>query len=185
MLNYYYSQCFAKYTTVIFSQKKIYNYFQMIREIHTVNHRKPNSANFKILHKASKLILIFTKFFTFLCCFVGAVIIISPIPIYIVTGERTDIFPLYVPFFDEKAQYEYWGAMVIQFAYMAFGALGIVCSDLLFIVPVLYMLPLVEVFRARVKELNDLLVLGEKAQNSEMVYLCLKNIVKMHQEICV
>lgn len=176
-------QCVAKYVTVIWYRVTIYNYFEMIRKIHVANNRNPDSKNFEILTRASNMIKLVAITFTWLCIFVGSVIILSPVPQYLIKGERTDIFPLYVPFFDETAYYGYFGSLAIQFFYIMLGALGISCSDLLFIVPVLYLLPLVEIIQTRFEELNDLLLMGESAQNSKAVFLCLRNIIKLHQEI--
>lgn len=156
----------------------------LIRHIHYVNHNKPDSKNFSILNRASKLVLVVAKIFTWLCVFIGLVIILSPVPKYILSGELSEMFPLYVPIFDETTRYGYVGSIIFQFFYIGLGALGIACSDLLFIVPVLYLLPLVDIFRTRFDELNHLLWLGETARNSEMVYMCLRNIIQMHQEIC-
>lgn len=166
-------------------RQTIYDYFQMIRNIHVVNHGKPDSINYKILDNGSKLILLIVKSFSIMCCGTGFAIVLSPVPLYILNGELVEIYPLFFPFFDENTFYGYIGSTSCQFFYVILGSIGKTGSDLLFIVPVLYVLPLIELFRARFDELNVLLEMGDSAKNSESVYRCVRNIVQMHQEMCM
>lgn len=170
---------------MVLYQQKMVQLFKIIREINVVNQRQPDSLSCKILHRGSSQILLVVKYFTGLVMAVMIVLFLSPVASYLLTGELTDIFPLFSPFFDETTVMGYFGATCFQVIIVFSGALGIASSDVLFMVLVLNVLTLAKLFRARFDELNNLLMIGETAQNSKTVYVCLRNIIKIHQEMCL
>lgn len=177
-------QGFAKHLTVIFCHKSIYDQIIQLRNVHVANNRDILSENHAILQRSNNNLLLLVKFFFALC--IGAVgsFIIYPLPVYLITGKRLLMFPLYMPFLDEDTLVGYCGLSFLHSLWLVQSGVGLAAGDLLFALNILYVLPMVQLFRKRFEELNFFLEMGKSAQNSELVYKCLRNLVKMHQEIC-
>lgn len=168
---------------MLYYRKIILGIILQLRHIHKVNILDENSGNHQILHSASSKMLLLVNVFIWLTVCTMSFFAMYPIALYAFTGIVEPIFPMQVPFLNQTTKEGFVGMTCCHLTWLVQTGLGLAAADLLIVMLVLYVLPLVEMFRMRFKELNQILLLGKTAQESELVYQSLRNLVKMHQDI--
>lgn len=107
-----------------------------------------------------------------------------PVVLYFLTGVVEPILPMTLPYLNANTFKGFIGITGFHILWSAQTGLGLAAADVLIATLVVYTLPMVALFRRRFEELSDILNMGKKAQESEMVYQSLRNLVKMHQDMC-
>lgn len=169
----------------MFNRHELHQIIKQIRHIHLVNNDDLSSVNHKIMLDFGLKIAILVNLFLILCFVTISLFATSPIPIYIFTGDVSPIFPLYIPFLDENTVIGYCGLSFMHIIWLAQTGFGLAVADMSTAAIILYILPMVGLFRKRFEELSKILTLRKVAQDSELVYQCLRNLVKMHQDMCL
>lgn len=168
---------------MLYFREKISGLILEIRNIHEINNNDRTRVNYNILLNASSKILILVNVFLVMTVCTMLLFAIYPLGLYLVTGTKVPIIPMYMPYLDEDTIEGYMGMSFFHLSWLTQTGLGLAAADLLITSMILFILPMVELFRARFKELTGILNLGKKAQESDFVYQCLRNLVKMHQDI--
>lgn len=111
-------------------------------------------------------------------------ILLFPAILYLTTGLVEPMLPIMLPGIDMHTTSGYIILSLAHTFIIALAGFGFVASDLTFIVMTLYALPLSHLFIDHFDELNQTLKESPKVRDSKECRLFLRNIVRLHQELC-
>lgn len=108
-----------------------------------------------------------------------------PIVVYLLTGEREPIMPIFSPFFDKSTRNGYIGMSSIHITWVAQTLVGITSADIFFILSTIFVLTLVDLFENLFDQLNAALQSDKRLGDSKEVQECFNTLIQMHQDICM
>lgn len=153
-----------------------------LEEVYTANKGSNNHMNYRILRNFSRWILLVTKVVFIFFGGAFAFLIMSPLPIYLLTGKLEPIFPVHIPFVDTETTLGY----AIHFFYvllvMSSAYFGLAASEMLTIILTVHIAPLVSIFSEAIKALNEATSgpRQDAIRNSTWLRKSFRNIVLMH-----
>lgn len=106
-----------------------------------------------------------------------------PVSMYFIFGSLEIVVPIYVPGLDEEKLKDYIILLCYQVFMMVYSSFATFVADLLPMTLVLHMWPMCLIFEHMLAELSTA---AECEINRKSVELkrALKNIIRLHQEIC-
>lgn len=176
-------QGITKSHLILTKTKELQKMMNFISELHTVN--KNNYDNGRVLMKFARWNLLLTKFIVIVFAISFSVAIISPIPIYLITGNVEPMLPIHIPFVNLETRSGY----VLQSTYVFFLIVSAYCgttaSELLLIMLTIQLAPMANIFDKAINGLNE--ATGGKRQeaikNSTWLRESVRKICLMHKEI--
>lgn len=165
--------------------KQLQKMLDFLEEMYTANRYSSNPVNYRILQQFSRWFLVITKFvlIMFGCAF--GFIIISPLPIYLLTGKLELILPLHIPFVDTETTSGYAAHTTYLFVVLSSAYFGLAGSEMLTMVVTIHISPIVSIFDQSVRALNEATTgrRQEAIKNSTWLRENFRNIVLMQIKI--
>lgn len=178
-------QGIVKSYTILKKTKQLQKKMDFLDELYSVNRANVNYENYLILQRFSRWNWLITKFV--LIVFGGSftLVIISPLPMYFVTGSFEPIMPIRIPFVDTKTTPGY----VMHSTYMAIlltsAYFGTAAAELFLICLTIHIWPIVKIFENAINTLNETRAgpRQEAINNSTWLRNKVRNIALMHIRI--
>lgn len=154
-------------------------------ELYTVNNNNANFENYRILWKFSRWYWLITKFVFIVFGASFSMVIISPIPIYFITGNLEPILPVHIPLVDTKNISGYMIHSCYMFFLLTSAYCGTVSAELFLTSLTLHISPMVSIFDQAIKVLNEATTGSRKEaiKNSTWLHKSVRNIIFMHKHM--
>lgn len=177
-----YMQGLVKYFTVLYYSAHLRHKEQSLRAIYVAN-QKWSTKRHAILLKWSRRFKLFLQFFTLMFIVLFIIFTFFPLVVYLVTGEKLVLFPVYLPGVDEETDRGFVILTCVHIFWFLQLCIGLVGSDSLFALMLLHMLPISELFEVSLAEMNDALRKDQMIGQTEYMKMWIRNLLQMHIEL--
>lgn len=173
----------VKYSTMYFGAACLRENIEQLRQIYMHN-VSPAAPFYYVLLKWSTFFVGLCKIICVLITFVGLFMLCRPLVIYLVTNEPDRILPVWVPGVDESTIRGFTLTTAYHVFVVFLAVMGTMGADTMFVIFVLYNLPMVDIFE------NLLHVINESAQisldrDSVELRMYIRNLLQIHNEMCI
>lgn len=172
----------VKYATLHFNAEDTRMNLAQLRKIYAQNETS-STANFRLLHKWSGFFIGLCKIMCASIIFVGAFLMLRPCIVYWLTNERIMIVPIWVPGVDETTANGYALTSAYHVFVVVLAIVGTIGSDTMFVMFVLHIWPMCEIFANSFADINDAAHIAT-FRESLALKAFIRNAMQMHSEIC-
>lgn len=161
----------------------INNTINKIIDVYDANAKTKSRKRALLLHKMALIseMLLICGFIAYMGC--AIIHLINPIYAYFWRNEFQALFPLYIPFIDEKTPGGFILLILIQTVEIFISAAAIASADFAFAIIIANLWIFSTIFENNVSELDK--ILHEKKVDMTLAKAQLKNIVEMYNDICM
>lgn len=172
----------VKYITVVYMGGRIRCKVDGLRQIFVTNQNWPTSRH-TILHKWILRFHLLFKAMVILYMSVALFFILFPVVMYLFTGQKVVLFPIFLPMVDETTNQGFLTVSSVHLLWIVQTSMGLLGSDSLFALMLLHILPMSELFVVCIEEMNDALKTNPLVGRTEYMAMWLRNILQIHQEL--
>lgn len=165
-------------------RKSIAEQYAYVERVH-LKLQDASTNRYKILERFCPIFNLLSKFVMALILSAAGSMLLFPSLLYVYDGSVESMLPIMIPGLDETTRVGYVLLQIVHVVWLACGAFGYIGSDLTFIMLSLYSWPLCYLFIDHLKELNKQLRKTPECSNTKQMRLFLRNIVHLHQELCM
>lgn len=144
----------------------------------------PNCSGYEVVNKWLDVCVSIAKGFSSSILLSMAGISSFPIIYAVMYGGTTDLLPLHLPYVDESTVIGYIQLTIFQFMMLMIGVCGLIVADLMMFLFFMYLAPLCDLLRLRIKEINSELKRGDQTVTSEEFNTYLMNLTEIHKDMC-
>lgn len=175
-------QGMTKYAVLLLNSDNIYVRIKFLADFYKVN-ASPSQRSYRILERFRPTTMAVFK--VGIVAITGSIFgaFIVPVIEAVYTRTMIPIVEMYLPYVDEKTVFGFTLLMVYDLLGGVLATCGTNASDMLFIMYVVHLKPLVDVFDDNMEQLNEALQLDENKRSIE-TYRFLRNLLMMHKDIC-
>lgn len=172
----------VKYRVFIWLRKTICTQYAYLKEVHLAL-QETSSNRYKILVKWNQIYNVVSKSILTVIALTPITLLVFQILLYLV-GQVEPLLPIMIPGLDETTRSGWILLEILHIVWILCGLCGFIGSDMTFIMMSIYLWPLSYLFVDHFDELNEILRKSPKFADSRELRLGLRNIVRLHQEIC-
>lgn len=151
-----------------------------IIDIYAANAKAPSRNRLKLIQKYAIITEIVIKGGITVYTFAGLFYLINPFYSYYWRNELVPLIPLYLPYIDENTTIGFSFLTAMHAIYLFLAVIGTACTDFMFVMMVVNMPLLSNIFRDNINELNG--ILREENVNEPLAKAKFKNILLLHRE---
>lgn len=171
-----------KYATLYFYAADMRANVAQLRRMYSQN-ASPATANYQVLSKWSGFFIGISKMVGCMFGLVGVCMTSRPAVVYLFTQEQILLIPIWVPGVDETNASGYTLTSAYHVFVMVLAYVGTIGSDTLYLMFVLHIWPMYEIFE------NTFRIINESARvpvcrDSVELKRFIRNAIQMHSEMC-
>lgn len=159
--------------------KETYELVKFLEHIYIRNKKTNNNA---ILRKFLTMCYILCKIIIIVFALTATAFICLPIVLFVTTGEMVPSINLYIPGLDSETSTGFIILCCYHLVLMLMAFFGTCGFDLLFIMLVLHLWPLTEIFAGQVDQLNKTLRNRQNCSQKQQK-IQLRNVMQMHRDL--
>lgn len=173
-------QGITKYISCILKSKHFYVQGAYLQQVyHECSYIQ--IQNYSIMKKWSKFTEILFKVGVILTVLTAASFCLMPIALHKFTGERQYIAYAFLPFLNTETPHGYTLTVVHHIIATLIASVGTFAHDFTFIIHILHIKPLKDIFSNDLKCLNN--ALNEQEHDKTLIHELLGAVIKRHQDI--